>query len=145
MAGGGWSTLGGKYNAGWSLNVNRKKLGGAHLLSLFEQWPPEPPTPFDFASRGRRSDLHLEHIPLVDSHWTGLAQEIGAETAPMPEFRRGHQTALHRISMHVAKFLDGFVLGPYVEIIEPFLPDMLRPTSGKSARSGALPVGSIDL
>ena len=79
---------------------------------FFEKWPAEPPTPFDSALCGRRSDLHLEHIPLVDSHWTCLAQEIGAETAPTPEFRRGHQTALHRIPMHVVKFLDAFVLGP---------------------------------
>jgi hypothetical protein len=28
--------------------------------------------------------------------------------------------------MHVAEFLDAFMLGPYVEIIESFLPDVLR-------------------
>ncbi len=28
--------------------------------------------------------------------------------------------------MHISKFLDAFVLGPNVEIVEPFRPDMLR-------------------
>jgi len=28
--------------------------------------------------------------------------------------------------MHVAKFFDAFVFGPNVEIVEPFLPDVLR-------------------
>ena len=29
-----------------------------------EGWPAEPPTPFDFALRGRRSGLPLKHFPL---------------------------------------------------------------------------------
>jgi hypothetical protein len=77
-------------------------------------------------SGGWRPDLHPKHIPVVDPHGTGLAQEVGAETAPAPELRGGHQAALHRISMHVAKFFDAFVFGPHVEIVEPFLPDVLR-------------------
>src|ERR1019366_10628734 len=31
--------------------------------SLFEKWPAEPPTPFDSALRGRRSDLHRKQWP----------------------------------------------------------------------------------
>jgi hypothetical protein len=39
--------------------------GGAPLLALFEKWPAEPPTPFDSASRGRRSHLHRNHFPPI--------------------------------------------------------------------------------
>jgi hypothetical protein len=73
-----------------------------------------------------RPNLHLQHFPIIGFDGTGLAQEVGAETAPAPEFRRGHQAALHRISMHVTKFFDAFVFGPHIEIVEPFLPDVLR-------------------
>jgi len=42
--------------------------------------------------------------------------------------------------MHVAEFLDAFVFGPYVEVIEPFLPDVLRgmgmPHFSRFSRSG---------
>src|SRR6266852_5405284 len=60
---------------------------GFFTASLFEKWPAEPPTPFDSALRGRRSNLHLKHFPLIHSYQTSLAQEVGAETAPAPKFR----------------------------------------------------------
>jgi len=95
-------------------------------MILSEKWPAEPPPPFHYALRSPGPDLHLKHFPLIHSYQTGLAQEVGAETAPAPEFRGGHQTAIHRIPMHVAQFLDAFVFGPYVEVVEPLLSDMLR-------------------
>jgi hypothetical protein len=80
--------------------------------------------------RGRRWHLHLENFPLVDSYPTGFPEEVGAENAPAPEFRRRHQTALYWIAMHVAQFLDALVFGPYVEVVvgvmESLLPDVLR-------------------
>ena len=76
--------------------------------------------------RGRRSNPHVEDFPLVYFYRTNFAQSVGAEAAPAPEFRGGHQAALHRIAMQVAQFLDTFVFGPHVEIVETFLPDVLR-------------------
>jgi hypothetical protein len=76
--------------------------------------------------RGRRWHLHLENFPLVDSYSTCLAEKIGAEAAPAPQFRRRHQTALHRIAVHVAQFLNAFAFRPDVEIVKSLLPDMLR-------------------
>ena len=75
--------------------------------------------------RGRRRHLHLENFPLVDSYSTCLAEKISAEAAPAPKFRRLHQTALHRIAVHVAQFLNAFAFGPDVEIVKSLLPDML--------------------
>src|SRR5450755_4423977 len=100
--------------------------GGAPLLAIFEKWPAELLAPFAFSLRGPGSDLHLQHIPLVDSHRTGLTQKTGAETAPAPEFRRCNQPALHRIAMHVAEFFSAFAFAPYIEIVKPLLPDVLR-------------------
>ena len=68
--------------------------------------------------RGRGSDLQLENFPLVDPYSTCLAEKIGAEAAPTPKFRRLHQTALHRIAVHVTQFLDALALCPDVEIVE---------------------------
>jgi hypothetical protein len=76
--------------------------------------------------RGRRWHPHLENFPLVDSYQTGFAEKVGAEAAPAPQFRRRHQTALYRIAVHVAQFLDALVFGPHVEVVESLLPDMLR-------------------
>src|ERR1019366_9906392 len=44
-----------------------EEKGGAPLLAVFEKWPAEQTTPFDSAVRGRRSDLHLKHFPLIHS------------------------------------------------------------------------------
>jgi hypothetical protein len=77
-------------------------------------------------SRGRGWHLHLENFPLVDSYHTGFAEEVGAKAAPAPQFRRHHQTALHRIAVHVAQFLNALAFGPDVEVVESLLPDVLR-------------------
>src|SRR5258708_1607830 len=74
----------------------------------------------------RRWHPDLENFPLVDSYSTCLAEKIGAEAAPAPKFRRLHQTALHRIAVHVAQFLHAFAFCPDVEIVKSLLPDMLR-------------------
>jgi hypothetical protein len=76
--------------------------------------------------RGRRTNLHLQNFPVVEFDRTSLAKEVVAKTAPAPEFRTRDQTPLHRIAMHIAKFLDALVFGPDVEIVKSFLPDVLR-------------------
>jgi hypothetical protein len=40
--------------------------------------------------------------------------------------------------MHVTKFFDAFVFGPHVEIVEPFLPGVLREVVGLRIGEGAL-------
>src|SRR6266536_3341473 len=50
LGGCGWATLAGKYSAGCPL-TSTETSGGAPLLALFENWPAEPPTPFDSASK----------------------------------------------------------------------------------------------
>ena len=35
-----------------------------------------------------------------------------------------HETALHRIRVHVVQFLDELLLTPEVEIVEPGLPEL---------------------
>src|SRR5258706_310864 len=58
--------------------------------------------------------------------FTWDTEKIGAEAAPAPKFRRRHQTALHRVAVHVAQFLDALALCPNIEVVESLLPDMLR-------------------
>ena len=103
--------LNGKYSAGLSLNVDRKQLRVRHFSRCSRSGLPNRRhrSTWRYAAGGRI--LHRHHVPLVSTHWTGLAQGIGAETAPAPEFRRGHQPALHRIPMHVTKSFDAFVFG----------------------------------
>ena len=79
--GGGWATLRGKLSRGWSLNgrpKNRrpKQLGVRHFSRFSRSGLPSSRHRLDFALRVRRSDLHPKHIPLVHSHWPGLAQEV---------------------------------------------------------------------
>jgi len=105
----------------------RKQKGGAPLLALFEKWPAGQPTPRAVALlRGRRSDFHFEDRPVVDSYRAGFAEKVGAEATPAPQFRRLDQSALYWIAMHITQFLDALFLRPNVEVIETFLPDVLR-------------------
>jgi hypothetical protein len=75
--------------------------------------------------RGRRPNLHLQNSPIIDPDRTILAQKVTTKTAPSPQFRTHDQPILHRIAMHIAKFLDALVFCPDVEIVKPFLPDVL--------------------
>jgi hypothetical protein len=115
-------------------------MGDAPILALFEKWLAGQATPRVVALlRGRRSDVDLEDLPVVDSYRTGFAQKVGAEATPAPQFRRRDQSALYWIAMHITQFLDTFVLAPDVEIVESFLPDMLRDGGEETGLRGVAP------
>src|ERR1700720_2339941 len=75
---------------------------------------------------GRGWNLHLEDLPLIDSYRSSFAEGVGAVTAPAPQLWRCHQFPLYRIMVHVVQLLDPFALAPNVEVVEAFLPDVLR-------------------
>src|SRR6202040_1716086 len=75
---------------------------------------------------GRGWNLHLEDLPLIDSYGSGFAECICAEATPAPQFRQGDQFALYWIMVHIVQLLDPFALAPNVEVVEAFLPDVLR-------------------
>src|ERR1019366_3201137 len=60
----------------------------------------------------------------VDYHGPVLFISVCAVTAPPPFFWRGHQSAPHRILVHVAQLLGALVPVPHDKIIEAPLPDM---------------------
>ncbi len=51
---------------------------------------------------GCRPDFQDGQGPLIDFHSAFFPVGIAAETAPLPLLRLQHQTALHRIAVHVA-------------------------------------------
>src|SRR3974377_2271225 len=55
----------------------------------------------------------------------GLPSQVIQETTPGPPCRRVHQSASHRVALDVLHFL--FLLGqtPDVEVVVPFLPEMI--------------------
>src|SRR5271155_1328714 len=73
-----------------------------------------------------RSNLHLQYFPVVDFDRAGFPKGVRSKTAPLPKLRRGNQSALHWITMHVTQFFGAFVFRPNIEIVEAFLPDVLR-------------------
>ena len=88
----------------------------------------------------RRSNLHLQHFPVVDFHRTGFPKGVSSKAAPMPKFRGGHQSALHWIAVHIAQFFDAFSFRPHVEVVEALLPDVLWSVLKQSVLRGvALP------
>jgi hypothetical protein len=101
-----------------------------HFSRFLRSGLPESPQLGTPLLLGQTWHLHLENFPLVDSYSTCFAEKIGAEAAPAPQFRRLHQTALHRIALPVAQFLNAFAFCPDVEILvgvmESLLPDVLR-------------------
>ncbi len=73
-----------------------------------------------------RSDFHLKHLAVVDPHGSGFAESIRPKAAPRPVFGLAHQSAFHRIAMHVAQLLDALALRPDIKIVETALPDFSR-------------------
>jgi hypothetical protein len=59
--------------------------------------------------------------PVVDPNQPRLPVSVGAVAAPPPILRRRHQSAHHRIAIHVPQFLNLFALAPQIEIIETTL------------------------
>src|SRR5438034_2604935 len=74
--------------------------------------------------RLRRRRLKRNPRPaFIHSHWSGLVQEIETITAPPPLLRQVHQTALHRIPVHIPQFLHALFRRPNIEVVETSLPE----------------------
>jgi len=95
-------------------------------------------------SRGWRSDLHLENLPIIHHHRTGLAEGVSAVTTPAPEFWRRHQSALDRITVDVAQFLGPLAARPDIEVVETLLPDVLRRALEEFGLRGVVATGHLD-
>src|SRR5258708_16305890 len=107
--------------------MGRVTTGGAPLLALFEKWAAtETDTAAVLVLRSRRSNLRFQHFPLVHLHRPRFTEGISSKAAPIPKFGGRHQSALDRIAMHVAEFLDPFPFRPHVEIVKALLPDVLQ-------------------
>jgi hypothetical protein len=66
--------------------------------------------------------------PLLElhAHQSSLPVKVGTKTTPLPMFRLVHQSALHRVPVHVAQFLNVLMFRPHVEIVKAFLPHRSR-------------------
>jgi hypothetical protein len=70
------------------------------------------------------SNPQLQDAMVIDADGPWFAILIKSETAPKPLLRLGNQSALDRISMHVAQLFDALAFRPDVEIIESPLPNV---------------------
>jgi hypothetical protein len=50
--------------------------------------------------------------PLIDPDWSAFTETIKSVTAPTPLLGRLHQSALHRVAMHVSQFLPALLGSP---------------------------------
>src|SRR5450755_1855041 len=89
--------------------MSKKPKRGAPLLAVFREGARQTA---DTTLSYRTPYFHLQYVPIIDAHFPGFAQEIRAETTPLPKFRRRDQPSRHRIPMHVTKFLDPLVPRP---------------------------------
>ncbi len=80
--------------------AGREENGGAPLR-FSRSGPPDCQHQRGQVLCRRWSNLHREHFPFVHFDRTRFAERVGAETAPAPQFRRRHQSALHWIAVHV--------------------------------------------
>ena len=55
----------------------------------------------------------------------GVLEEKEAKAGPRPQVRRGDQSALDRVIVHVIQFLPAFLLTPDVQVIEAPLPEAM--------------------
>src|SRR5260221_148788 len=67
---------------------------------------------------------HLRLLCFIDQHWSPLSQSVMTVTAPVPLFRRQHQTADNGIAMHVTQLLHPLLLCEHDEIVKAMLPNM---------------------
>jgi hypothetical protein len=59
----------------------------------------------------------------IHTHWPGFVQKIETITTPPPLLRCANQASLHRIAMHIPKFLHTLLRRPYVEVVGARLPE----------------------
>jgi hypothetical protein len=78
----------------------------------------------DHGRGGRRNHLEFRRLAFIEQDWSGFAAGVVAIAAPEPLLRFEDQSALHRVAVHVAQILHALPLGPNVEIVEAFLPDV---------------------
>jgi hypothetical protein len=72
--------------------------------------------------------LPVPRPPLrLDLHYSDFPESIVAETAPFPLRRFRHQSALHRVAMHVSELDLEFLSVTHVSIVIPFLPERAGP------------------
>ena len=63
-------------------------------------------------------------LRLVHQNRAALAVLVVSKTTPSPLLRLEHQSTLHRILMHIAKFLRTLVVREHNKIVEAPLPNM---------------------
>src|SRR3984885_7036143 len=110
------------HNAGRPLTADTRKLGVRHFSRFSRSAPSHGPQNETLLLRGRRSNFHLEDVPVIHRHRAGFAQKISAEAAPAPLTRPIHQAPLRGIPVHVAEFLRTLASRPHIEVVETFLP-----------------------
>ena len=76
--------------------------------------------------RFRITPLQFHCLPLIQSHWPRLPQNVLPRTAPAPLFGTQYQAAPYRVAMHVANVLLDLRLAPHHKVVESPLPDVLR-------------------
>jgi hypothetical protein len=76
----------------------------APLAAVFGEWVPRTHTAWaqPFHTMQFRAP-HLRLLCFVDQHWSPLSQSVMTVTAPVPLFRRRHQTADNGIAMRVTQ------------------------------------------
>ena len=100
---------------------------------LCEKWGFSP-TPYQ-PSTSAPPNFLLPPSPVVDPNQSRLSVGIRAVATPPPILRTRHQSAHHRIAMHVLQLLNLFLLAPQIEIIETTLPE----PAGEFAANGQPP------
>jgi hypothetical protein len=88
---------------GWARFAGNVTEAAAPDFVPFEVWAFLPPASGDFPNP------QLSFLGLVHHYRTRLSVSIMAETAPPPLLRLQNQSALDRITMHVAQLLHPFV------------------------------------
>jgi len=57
-----------------------------------------------------RPNLHLQHLPFINLHWSNLAEGIGAEAAPIPLLGFLDRSSGDGSAVHVAQLFDALVV-----------------------------------
>jgi hypothetical protein len=117
------------------------------LLALRIQWVPRPSRFCEVRVPRTSAAAKLRHsIPernlrpaFIHTHWPGFVQKIETITTPPPLLRCANQASLHRIAMHIPKFLHTLLRRPYVEVVGARLPE--RPALRLVSKQAAFAVG----
>src|SRR5260370_757992 len=72
------------------------------------------------------ANCHHQNVRVINLHRPHFSRGVPAKTAPLPLFRRSHQSPRHGIAMNVAQLFDSLLLGPDIEVIKACLPEAVR-------------------